>query len=366
MTFRSSGLILPAIAIPLASVAGLVAILAGGGLDASAASGLNAASLCATSGPIGGLQADAAQNARVVAAAAMARGGSKAALISLMAGLAESELRILGNPNDQTGLASPVQGVGFDHDSLGIFQQRPSWGSVQQRLDPIASTNLLLDRLLVLPDWRSINPWQAAQKVQQSAFNGVPRPENRFSSVYGGNYRAQLTTATRILAGIEADSADLNCSGSGGAGNGQPPSGPIVLNGLPTDFAIPTSSPPARQAVLAALAELGKPYVFGTAGPATFDCSGLTQWAWARAGIDLPHYTGDQWLAGTATEAARLLPGDLVLTPGADGTLADPQHVGMYIGQGLVVEAPQTGDVVKVVSYSSFVSAGLSGLRHIA
>lgn len=366
MTFQSSGLILPAVAIPLASVAGLVVILAGGGLDASAASGLNAASVCATSGPISGLQADAAQNARIVVAAASARGGSQAALVSLIGGLTESGLRILGNPNDSTDLAPTTQGVGFDHDSLGIFQQRRSWGSAQQRLDPIASTNLFLDRLLALSDWRSVDPWQAAQKVQKSAFDGMPRPENRFSSVYGGNYRAQLSAATRILAVIQADSAHLNCSGTGGAGDGQAPSGPVGSNGLPADFVVPTSSPQARQAVLAALAELGKPYVFGTAGPATFDCSGLMQWAWARAGIGLPHYTGDQWLSGTATEAARLLPGDLVLVPGSDGTLADPQHVGMYIGRGLVVEAPQTGDAVKVVSYSSFVSAGLSGLRHIA
>ena len=80
----------------------------------------------------------------------------------------------------------------------------------------------------------------------------------------------------------------------------------------------------------------------------------------------MPHYTGDQWQAGTATDVHALAAGDLVLTPGSDGTLANPQHVGMYIGEGLVVEAPQTGDVVKVVTFSSFVSDGLSGLRHLA
>ena len=74
----------------------------------------------------------------------------------------------------------------------------------------------------------------------------------------------------------------------------------------------------------------------------------------------------DQWRFGIGTDASQLLPGDLVLTPGADGTLSDPQHVGMFIGHGLVVEAPQTGDVVKVVTFPSFVSDGLSGLRHIA
>jgi peptidoglycan DL-endopeptidase CwlO len=81
--------------------------------------------------------------------------------------------------------------------------------------------------------------------------------------------------------------------------------------------------------------------------------------------VSLPHYTVDQWHAGRPVDPATLTAGDLVLTPGADGTLANPQHVGMFIGSGLVVEAPQTGDVVKVVTYNSFVSDGLSGLRRI-
>jgi cell wall-associated NlpC family hydrolase len=143
--------------------------------------------------------------------------------------------------------------------------------------------------------------------------------------------------------------------------------GPIGLYGLPVSYLIPPGiSGSARTAILGALSALGRPYVFGATGPDAFDCSGLTRWAWAKAGIDLPHYTLDQWHSGVATDETHLAPGDLVLIPGSDGTLADPQHVGMYIGRGLVLEAPQTGEVVKVVTYPSFVAAGLSGLRHIA
>jgi hypothetical protein len=87
----------------------------------------------------------AAQNARTVAAVGFARAGDRGA-VAVMIGLAESGLRILGNPNDPSGSAFAVQGFGTDHDSLGIFQQRPNWGSAQQRLDPAASANLLLDR----------------------------------------------------------------------------------------------------------------------------------------------------------------------------------------------------------------------------
>ncbi|NMM32521.1 MAG: C40 family peptidase, partial [Phycicoccus sp.] len=60
-----------------------------------------------------------------------------------------------------------------------------------------------------------------------------------------------------------------------------------------------------------------------------------------------------------------LRPGDLVLIPGSDGSLASPGHLGMFIGEGLVIHAPHTGDVVKVVTFKSFTAEGISALRHI-
>jgi cell wall-associated NlpC family hydrolase len=88
--------------------------------------------------------------------------------------------------------------------------------------------------------------------------------------------------------------------------------------------------------------------------------------AWAAAGHTLSRTTYTQIYDGTPTTAAQLAPGDLVLTPGSDGTLAAPGHVGMFIGEGPVVEAPHTGDVVRVVTYTSLAGAGVSALRHIA
>jgi cell wall-associated NlpC family hydrolase len=354
------------IGLTLMSVVALPLLLVGAAASDRPASGLAAGAVCSTSGPIAGLSDVAAANARTIAAVAFARDGDRAALIVLMVGLAESGLRQLANRNDAESIALPNQGVGSDHDSVGIFQQRASWGSVQQRLDPATSTGLLLDRLERVGDWRTQQPWLAAQTVQASAFDGVPRPENGFSREVGANYRAALPEATRLLTIIERDSKRLRCDGAGGSGVGAPPAGPTGSYGLPVAFTLPADTSPAgRTAVLAALDVLGRPYVFGATGPDAFDCSGLTTWAWAKAGVTLPHHTVSQWQAGTATDAANLAPGDLVLTPGSDGTLADPQHVGMFIGYGLVVEAPQTGDVVKVITYESFVAAGLSGLRHI-
>jgi len=342
-----------------------ILVLIAGSLDASAAQGLTAGSICTTSGPIAGLTDEAAANARSVTAVATARGGEPLAVVSLMVGLAESGLRVLGNPSQNTGQIS-LQGIGYDHDSLGIFQQRPSWGSVQQRLDPVASTNLFDDRVLNLADWQSLDPWIVAQRVQISAYDGQPRSANHFSSVIGGNYKATYAQAITIAAQIMLDSRRTGCDATGGSGVGVVPAGALGAHGLPIGYSVPEDvSAAARTAITAALSVLGRPYVWDAAGPNEFDCSGLTMWSWSRAGVSLPHYTGTQAQSGTETTQAAIMPGDLVLIPGADGTLADPQHVGMFIGRGLVVEAPEAGDVVKVVTYSSFISGGLSGLRHI-
>ncbi|WP_225992940.1 C40 family peptidase [Actinomadura rudentiformis] len=98
----------------------------------------------------------------------------------------------------------------------------------------------------------------------------------------------------------------------------------------------------AAQALRYAMSKIGRPYVWGAAGPSTFDCSGLTMWAYKQVGISLPHYTGSQWNAGTHISRSQLQPGDLVFFHG------DLHHMGMYVGDGKFLHAPQTGDVVKI------------------
>jgi cell wall-associated NlpC family hydrolase len=99
----------------------------------------------------------------------------------------------------------------------------------------------------------------------------------------------------------------------------------------------------AAQALRLAMGKLGRPYVWGAAGPNSFDCSGLIMWAYRQVGISLPHYTGAQWNAGTHVSRGQLQPGDLVFF------YSDLHHVGMYVGNGKMLHAPQTGDVVKIV-----------------
>jgi peptidoglycan DL-endopeptidase CwlO len=94
-----------------------------------------------------------------------------------------------------------------------------------------------------------------------------------------------------------------------------------------------------------AFAELGKPYVWGATGPNTFDCSGLTQFVWRQAGVAIPRVAADQDTWAIPVPLSQLLPGDLVFY----GT-TEIHHVGIYIGDGLMINAPHTGDVVRVSS----------------
>ena len=119
------------------------------------------------------------------------------------------------------------------------------------------------------------------------------------------------------------------------------------------DITIPTANTVGAQALDAALSRRGDPYVWGAAGPGAFDCSGLVVWAFAKEGITLPHYTGDLWNSGVHIPRADLEPGDLVFF------FPDISHVGIYLGDGLMVDAPDFGEVVRVdpVYWGAFVGA---------
>ena len=147
--------------------------------------------------------------------------------------------------------------------------------------------------------------------------------------------------------------------GGGAAGTAPRPTGNNVAGTttIPPGLVI-TGSAPAHTAVRYALAQLGKPYVFGAAGPNAYDCSGLTMAAWAAAGVALPHLAAAQATSGTPepTDLPKPVAGDLVLIPGSDGTPQAPGHVGMIVGHIdakdgrhlYLVQAPETGVPVEL------------------
>lgn len=109
----------------------------------------------------------------------------------------------------------------------------------------------------------------------------------------------------------------------------------------------PAPTPQAQAAINAALTMLGRPYRWGAVGPDSFDCSGLTSWAYRQAGIAIPRTSRQQYAGLTKVPLAQLQPGDLVFFA-AGNSPSSIHHVGIYVGGGRMLHAPRTGDVVKV------------------
>jgi cell wall-associated NlpC family hydrolase len=100
------------------------------------------------------------------------------------------------------------------------------------------------------------------------------------------------------------------------------------------------------------MAQVGDAYVYGATGPSAFDCSGLTMMAWAQAGVSLPHSSSAQMGSGTPVSQSDLQPGDLVFY------YSPVSHVGMYIGNGMIVHAANPGDGVTTAPVNSMPYSG--------
>ena len=105
-------------------------------------------------------------------------------------------------------------------------------------------------------------------------------------------------------------------------------------------------------AVRTAYAQLGDPYVWGADGPSSFDCSGLTMYSWAAAGVSLPHSSRAQYSSGRHVARSNLQPGDLVFF------YSPISHVGIYIGGGQMIDAPHPGASVRITSISTMPYSG--------
>ena len=173
----------------------------------------------------------------------------------------------------------------------------------------------------------------ARQRAEQAKQAAELAARQRADQIKRAESAARLAAANRAAATTPAAGAANPGRNRPSASTGTP---------APVNIPIPPTSPAAGIAVAEALRQLGKPYVFGTNGPDTFDCSGLTQWAWGHAGTSMPHYTVSQFSAFPHVPLDQLQPGDLVFFN------VDLGHMGMYIGNGNIVQAPRTGEVVKM------------------
>lgn len=209
-----------------------------------------------------------------------------------------------------------------DRDSIGLFQQRPSqgWGSVAQIMNPNYSSEQFYRHLAALPNWQNMSVAEAAQTVQRSGF------PDRY---------AQFEPAARqIVAAVHG--ATCTTSGTGDCN------------------AIQAPTAAAMAAITYACHQRGLPYVWGGNGPNGghdgFDCSGLTKAAYGAAGVALPRTAHTQFHAGPrVSDGQSLLPGDLVFY----GTPVKIHHVGLYIGDGKMINAPTFGQPVQIDDYRS-------------
>ena len=201
--------------------------------DAQADTGLSGV-VCAPPGAVvAGFGSRQLANAGVVVAVGKElRVPPRAWVVATATAMAESHLQVLANASVPESMALPHEGIGVDHDSVGLFQQRSSWGSVAQRMDPRGAARLFYARLLTVPGWEAMPVTLAAQRVQVSAFpDAYARWEQPANAVVGS------------VAGIVCGP---------GAGPVQPGQR-VVLPG----------NPRAETVVNAALSQLGVPYAWG-------------------------------------------------------------------------------------------------------
>jgi peptidoglycan DL-endopeptidase CwlO len=167
---------------------------------------------------------------------------------------------------------------------------------------------------------------------------------------------AAVTTTTLAAGTASAVSLAANAGAAAGSGgSGSEATYPTSAGTAVTTLTAPTTTapaaataglpPPGWQVALAfAESQMGKPYQWGGAGPGTYDCSGLTMVAWGKAGVYMPHSAQDQYNMTARVPIGELQPGDLVFF----GTPSDVYHVGMYVGGGTMVDAPETGQDVMI------------------
>jgi cell wall-associated NlpC family hydrolase len=271
-------------------------------------------------------------NARTIVATGISLNvPKKGQIIALATAMQESRLRNLSSG---------------DRDSLGLFQQRPSqgWGTAEEIHDPVYASTQFYKHLLAVDGWQQMTVTQAAQAVQRSAYPDAYAQWEELATAL------QKAIAATFPDTSSTDTDTTSCTATeDGSGYGTIPEGSV-----PKGYSIPKNADPkARKAIEWAMAQLGTMYQWGgtcTAphGPDPMgrcDCSSLTQQAYAHAGITLTRTTYTQVNEGKAVSPKALKPGDLIFSR---GTADRPEHVGMYIGSGLAIEAPRTGKPVRI------------------
>jgi cell wall-associated NlpC family hydrolase len=186
-----------------------------------------------------------------------------------------------------------------------------------------------------------------AAAAERNAQAAASRDERTPASTSSSASSSSASSSSASSSSASSSSASSSSSSWASAAAAPAPAAPVVA-----------SSGAAATAVSTAMAQVGKPYVWGATGPNAFDCSGLVQYSYASAGVSLPRASRSQATAGRAVSRGELQPGDLI------AFYSPVTHIGIYIGNGQMVHAPTSGDVVKVASID--VMGSITAMRRVA
>jgi len=289
------------------------------------------------------------------------------AILGVACALGESGLRNLANAALPDSLRFPNDGVGADHDSVGLFQQRnfAEWGTLSERMNPRQSARMFFQHL-ARTDWRNADPGQAIFTVQRGGspayFSGFITQAKQLVQEYRAAQEGASTTVTSAPV--------VNAVSSAAAAAGVPiKTAPNVITTTPEtpdgarQHLLGKPNPDSEGAVMTAMEQIGKPYVWGARGPTSYDCSGLFDFSFRSIGLDIGGWTGAQVGNGTAVAPSAIRRGDLIFT-GSQGSA--PGHVAMWMGDGTILESPQPGSVVNIRPITPDYISGAVAIRRYA
>jgi len=210
----------------------------------------------------------------------------------------------------------------------------------------------ILDQSSILLELSSSNSAQMSQFIAAARqLTGAQQAAKRAKTAIGAlrnNLASQKRSLDKLIGQQKTLLAQLTPAQQQGIGPGSSGGG-----GGTTTYKGPTGTQ-AEKAVAFAYAQIGKPYVFGAAGPDAYDCSGLTMASWAAAGISIPRTSYEQWASLPHVPTSQLQPGDILVFNGAG-------HVGLYVGGGMLIDAPNSGLTVEKIALSGWYQSTLIG-----
>lgn len=182
---------------------------------------------------------------------------------------------------------------------------------------------------------------------QQKVLTSLQHKQAHFQQLLSAAQAHESRLQRERIAALAAQRAAAAAAAS------EPPSGgPSPYAGSTGNLSGTVSASTEAAAVQEAESQIGKPYQWGGAGPDSYDCSGLVMWSYDQVGVHMDHWTGDQWNEGAHIATSDLRPGDLLFFAYNTSDPNTIHHVGMYIGNGQMVEAPYTGADVRISSSS--------------